>query len=351
MKDIKLGIIGAGKITTNAGRHIDSIKALKDSGVEITAIADIVPGLAKSVAKQFGIPNYFEDYRELLKMEEINAITINTSTSTHKKIAIDVLNSSKHLYVEKPISSNAEELEEIIKVTESSGKIFLGGSNGLLQSQMGVFKNLIDKGDLGEVYMISVDRASSRDLDYGKQKTQKIGEGISSHSGSHNVEWALYFLGDPKPVSVIAKGYYKYNNLSISQDKRNEDDDCCLAIVQFDNGSSFHFKAFRAAPVKDMYELKIYGDKMSIEYDVHNCYKKKSDDCIRFYRYDKTVGMQSIDPMLKCGKTHEDMYRHFFDCIRNNKKSISNGERGLVVMKILDAMRESIANEGKQVFI
>ena len=53
---IRLGIIGAGKVTTNPGRHIDSVRSLKDKNVEITAVADIVPGLAAQTAEDFGIP-------------------------------------------------------------------------------------------------------------------------------------------------------------------------------------------------------------------------------------------------------------------------------------------------------
>lgn len=109
-KTIRLGIIGAGKVTTDRNRHIDSIRSLNDRNVEITAIADVVPGLAKDVAERFGIPNSFEDYRQMLAMPDLDAVTINTPTATHLAIALDCIKAGKHLYVEKPITMNKAEL-------------------------------------------------------------------------------------------------------------------------------------------------------------------------------------------------------------------------------------------------
>lgn len=351
-QNIKLGFIGAGKVTTEPNRHIDSIRSLKDRNVEITAVADVVPGLAKHVAEEFNIPYYFENYHDLLTMEEINAITINTPTFTHKQIAIDCIHANKHLYVEKPITMTTEELEEVLVEARKSDKVFLAGSNGLLQRQMAMFREMIASGRMGEVYLISVDRASSRGQEYGMNATrEKKRTGISSHSGSHNVEWALYLLGDPKPVAVQARGYFQQQSLSLSDKMADLDDDTCIATIYFDNGAMFLFKALRAAPAKDIYEMKIYGDKMSLSYDVLKCYKQKSDDCMRFYQHDPDMGMQEIIPKFKCGKSHADMYEHFFSCIRKNVPSISNGERGLVTIKILDAMAESIAVGGRQIYL
>jgi predicted dehydrogenase len=97
--------------------------------------------------------------------------------------------------------------------------------------------------------------------------------------------------------------------------------------------------------------LKLYGDMGTIEYDVQKCYKENSDNCIRIFRDVPGLGMQESKPLMKTGKTHADMYRHFFDCIRSGKQSISNGERALVVMRVLDAIDESIRLGGKQVNI
>lgn len=353
---IRLGIIGAGKVTVGKNRHLDSIRSLDDKNIEVLAIADISENAAQYAAEKYQIPHVFTDYHKLLAMPEIDAVTINTPTSTHKQIALDAIRSGKHVYVEKPITQTAEELEEVLAKSKKSDRVFLAGSNGLLQRQMLLFREMIKNGLMGEVYLISVDRCSSRAQEYGMENSTtqtfpKKGTGISSHSGSHNVEWALFLLGDPTPVSVQARGYVQQHSLTFSSQMNLHDDDTCIATIYFDNGSTFLFKALRAAPGKDMYQMQIYGDKMSLSYDVLSCYKKETDDCIRLYRSAPLWGMEEIAPKIHCGKTHADMYRHFFDCIRNKKTPISNGDRGLVTMRILDAFEHSIREGGRQIFL
>ncbi len=353
---IRLGIIGAGKVTVDKNRHLDSIRSLEDGDVSVLAIADLSEDAARYAAAKFGIPHVFTDYHDLLAMPEIDAVTINTPTWTHKQIALDAIRAGKHVYVEKPITQTAAELEEVLAEARRSDKVFLAGSNGLLQRQMLLFRRMIESGRMGQVYLVSVDRCSSRAQEYGMEDCgadlfPKKGTGISSHSGSHNVEWALFLLGDPAPVSVQARGYVQRHSLDLAGQMDRHDDDTCIATVFFDNGSMFLFKALRAAPGRDMYQMQVYGDQMSLTYDVLSCYKKQTDDCIRFYRSDPLYGMEEIAPKIRCGKTHADMYRHFFDCIRTGKTPISDGSRGLVTMRILDAFARSIEEGGKQVFL
>jgi predicted dehydrogenase len=346
---IRLGIIGMGRVSLE--RHIPSIRSIHPQQADIYAAADAMPGHAQQSAAAQGIPHAFEDYRELLALEEIDAVSICTPTFTHAAIAIDALRAGKHVYLEKPATMNEQEMRDVLEAARQSNKVFIVGSNGLLQNQMLIFKQMIDNKELGEVFQVSVTRASSRGSNDHRRKTIG-GDGISMESASHNVEWALYFLGDPRPVSVTGLGYYKYDNLSIPLGLRDagEVDDCCLAIIQFDNGSSFLYKAMRSAAAPAEYEVSIQGDLGLIRYDVNKCYKELSDDCIRTYIQSAEGHLVESKPLIPCGKTHAAMYEHFFACIREGKQSsTSNGERSLTVMRILDALQLSMKSNGKQV--
>ncbi|MFH5186934.1 Gfo/Idh/MocA family protein [Paenibacillus sp. TAB 01] len=348
---INLGIIGAGRVTVE--RHIPSIRSLGHPKVSLLGVADALPGVAEKRAAELHIPYAFDDYRKLLALDEINAVSICTPTFTHAQIAIDSLKAGKHVYLEKPATLNEMEMHQVMEAAKESGKVFIVGSNGMLQSQMLMFKRMIDNNELGEVFNISITRASARSSNDVKRKTIG-GDGISMESASHNVEWALYLLGDPKPVSVTGIGYYKYDNLSIPLELRehNEVDDCTLALIQFDNGSSFMYKAMRNAVAPAEYEVRVQGDKGLIQYDVNKCYKEKSDDCIRFFNQREDGHLVESRPLMKTGKTHAAMYAHFFDCIMEGKPSpISSGTRSVVVMKVLDALKLSMQNKGKQIIL
>jgi len=349
VENISLGIIGAGNVTV--ARHIPSLRSMGDRAVKLTALADTKPGLAKQVAGEHGIAFAVEDYKQLLAMDEINAVTICTPAFTHARIAIDALTAGKHVYLEKPAALNEAEMREILAVSKQCGRVFIVGSNGLLQPQMFLFKKMIDNHQLGEVFSISVFRSSSRERDSGRKSFSGDG-GIRMESASHNVEWALYFLGDPKPIAVTALGYYKYDNLSLPLEKREdkETEDGVMALIQFDNGSSFIYKALRSAVAPSVYELHIQGDLGLIKYDVHKCYQQRSDDCIQIYTQNGDGLLSESKPLIECGRTHAAMYEHFFDCIRQGKPSpVSNGERSVTVMRVLDALKLSMRNKGKQV--
>jgi len=346
-KRINVGIIGAGDVTIN--RHIPAFREIGDPDAKIYALADIIPGHARKIADLNGIPVATEDYRDLLKSNDIDAIAINTRVDSHKQLTIEALEAGKHVYLEKPATVNAQEMDDIMQVSRGRDNLLLVGSNGLLQSQMLMFKDMINRGELGEIFMVSVERATIRKGGAAPGAVLGQESGISKHSASHNVEWALYFLGDPKPVSVTAKGYYRHNSISNPGPRDGEFDEFCIAIVQFDNGTSFSYKALRGAAASPEYMLKLYGDMGTVEYDVFKCYKQKLDDCIRIYRDVTGIGMLETRPLMNAGKTHADMYRHFFDCIRSGKQSISNGERALAVMKVMDAIELSIAQNGKQI--
>ncbi|TVY08863.1 Gfo/Idh/MocA family protein [Paenibacillus cremeus] len=349
MGQIHLGIIGCGKVTV--ARHLPSIKAVGDPTVRLVAMADAVPGLARQVADEHGIALAFDDYRELIAMNEINAVSICTPAFTHRQIAIDCLRAGKHVYLEKPAALNEAEMLEILAVSKETDRVFIVGSNGLLQPQMFVFKNMIEQGQLGEVYNIGVSRTASRGESHSRKSFSSDG-GVRMESASHNVEWALFFLGDPKPVAVTATGYYKYDNLSILPHEREakETQDAIMALIQFDNGTSFSYSAIRAAAAPPKYELTIQGDLGQIRYDVNKCYQQKSNECVDVYTQNEEGQLVASKPIIECGRTHAAMYEHFFQCIHEGQASpVSNGERSAVVMRVLDALKLSIERGGKQI--
>ena len=99
MEKINVGIIGAGRIgqvhAKSITYHIPQAK--------IVAISDIYVEGAKKVAEELGIPNYYEDYHEILNNPEINAVLICSSTDTHADIAVEAAKAGKNIFCEKPV--------------------------------------------------------------------------------------------------------------------------------------------------------------------------------------------------------------------------------------------------------
>ena len=94
---LNIGIIGAGHIST---QHIEAYNGI--DGCKVKAISDLNKLLARERAQEYGICNVYTNYKELLKDESIDAISIATPTFTHKDIVIDALCAGKNVLCEKP---------------------------------------------------------------------------------------------------------------------------------------------------------------------------------------------------------------------------------------------------------
>ncbi|MDF2723251.1 MAG: oxidoreductase domain protein, partial [Paenibacillus sp.] len=114
-----IGIIGCGGISR---RHAESCKQLSGDCV-IKAVADIDPASAKARAETIGYPvDMYQDYREMLKRDDIDIAVICTPPFAHKEPAVHALQAGKHVIVEKPMAGSLEECDEMIAAAETNNR-------------------------------------------------------------------------------------------------------------------------------------------------------------------------------------------------------------------------------------
>ena len=107
-KTVKVGLIGAGFVSD---LHAHSFQhSVKDA--EIVAVAALEN--ADTFARERGIPNAFEDYREMLKMKDIDVVTVAIPNYVHRQATVDAARAGKHVICEKPLCVNLEEADEMI---------------------------------------------------------------------------------------------------------------------------------------------------------------------------------------------------------------------------------------------
>ena len=96
---LKVGIIGTGIIGTSHIRRYQSMR----NDVEIVAVADLNEPEAQRVAQENDIPHLFSDYRDLLKIDEIDSVDVCLPNFLHAPVTIAALQAGKHVYCEKPM--------------------------------------------------------------------------------------------------------------------------------------------------------------------------------------------------------------------------------------------------------
>ena len=156
MEKINVGIIGAGRI---GQVHAKSI-TYHIPQAEIVAISDIYVEGAKKVAEELGIPNYYEDYHEILNNPEINAVLICSSTDTHADIAVEAAKAGKNIFCEKPVDLTVAKIKKVIEAVDEAGVKLQIGFNRRYDHNFAEIKNLENKGKIGELQTIKI---TSRD--------------------------------------------------------------------------------------------------------------------------------------------------------------------------------------------
>ena len=142
---MKVGIIGLGYWGPNLVRNflaqkaVDKVVACDSRGERIELLRSKFPGV-----------QFETNYKKLLE-SDLDAIAIATPVDTHYNLAKEVLETGKHVWVEKPFTSSSSQAEELIGLASAKNlKIFVDHSY-LYTGAVKKIKELIDKGELGEI--------------------------------------------------------------------------------------------------------------------------------------------------------------------------------------------------------
>ncbi|MBR2877480.1 MAG: Gfo/Idh/MocA family oxidoreductase, partial [Clostridia bacterium] len=122
MATLKIGIIGCGGISR---QHIEAYN--KNPDVEVYALCDINEDRVKSMGEKYGIDRLYTSAEEMLKLPEIDAVSVCTWNSAHAPCTIAALNAGKHVLCEKPMAMNAAEAQTMIDAAEKNGKLLMIG--------------------------------------------------------------------------------------------------------------------------------------------------------------------------------------------------------------------------------
>ncbi len=117
MESIGIGVIACGAIAQEA--HLPNYASHPKA--HLVAVADIDEGRAKEVAARFGVPNVYTDYRDLLKRDDIQAVSVCGPNCVHAEHTIAALKAGKHVLCEKPMTVSLAEANDMIAAAESTG--------------------------------------------------------------------------------------------------------------------------------------------------------------------------------------------------------------------------------------
>ena len=208
---MKIAVIGCGTIANAA--HIPSYMNNKEA--EIKYFCDIIPERAEEAVKKYGCGTAVVDYKEVLADPEIEAISVCTPNKAHSEITIAALEAGKNVLCEKPAARVYEDALKMQEAQHKSGKVLNIGVVNRFNYNVNKMKEIIDAGELGEIYQVYVSFRSHRSIPgLGGAFTDKsiAGGGVTIDWGVHVFDLVMYCCGDPKVKTVSAETFSKLGN-------------------------------------------------------------------------------------------------------------------------------------------
>mgnify|MGYP000047884105 CR=1 FL=1 len=148
---IRFGIIGGGMAgPLNAGALRDIPEA------EVVAFCDVKEDVAKEFSKEYNIPSYYTDYKEMLKRDDIDAVCVVTPPFLHEQMVVDCAKAGKHVMCEKPISVDCNAADRMIAACKEAGVKFGVIFMYRFMDQAQLIKKALDEGKLGNFFRLIV---------------------------------------------------------------------------------------------------------------------------------------------------------------------------------------------------
>jgi len=337
MKKIKVGVIGSGFI---AEHHCYSYSLLPN--VEIVGISSLLEDQAKELMKTFNIPgDPLKNYNDLLKIE-CDAISVCLPNFLHKDVTIDVLNTGKHAFVEKPLARYVSEGNEMLDAAKSANQKIFYCENNMYAPTFSKVKEIIDEGGLGQIYMGRGKEQHSGPHSAWFYKKDKAGGGALVDLGIHDIACLVWYLDcDVKEVFCQTK--------TIVPDRGDygtcEVEDNVVGVLYFDNDAQIVIEESWTAPGGYDMRFELFGTEGQIKVaptfsNLISVYSEKGYG----YAVEKastTAGWTFPVPAEAWNFGYPQEIKHFIDCIIENKEPLTDGKYGQKILTIVEAMYKS----------
>jgi myo-inositol 2-dehydrogenase/D-chiro-inositol 1-dehydrogenase len=337
---VRVGIIGSQFISTI---HARSLLACPQA--ELYAVGSPTPGNAERFARQFGIPNCYTDYRQLLDLVEIDLIVIGTPNDTHCAIALDAAAAGKHLVVEKPLCMNLMEADQMIAACRSAKVKLMYAEELCFAPKYVRLKKLLDEGALGSPTLIKQSEKHGGPHASHFWDVQRSGGGVTMDMGCHAIEFFRWVLGRPKIKSVYAQmGTLVHAN-------KTRGDDNALIILEFDNGCVGLAEESWSKQGGMDDRAEIHGSK-----GVAYANLLQGNSIVTYsaegygYAVEKaasTSGWSFTIYEEEWNYGFHDEFAHFVDCVQHDKAPAVTGEDGRAVLEVICAAYESARTGSK----
>lgn len=326
---IGVALVGFGYWGPNVARNINQNPNLK-----LHTICDMIDdNLNKAKSIYMAGVNYDKDYKKVLENPEIGAIAIATQTSSHYYLIKEALKAGKHVYVEKPFTSNIEEAIELEDLAKKKNLIIHIDHIMIFHPAIKKIKQIIQSKELGDILYIDATRTS----------LGQIRKDVSSM-------WDLA-VHDLSIIDFLMDSKYPNGIHSFGSKLYNPKESVTLMYLKYDTFFA-QIESNWISPLKQRSMIIVGTKKMLVYDDV-----KVSEKLMIYNKNVEEIGSNNINSSDYLVKTNEkDVYipeiknedalfnsiEHFRESIVSKQESISSPAQAIRIQKILSSADENM---------
>ena len=346
---LKAGVIGLGM----GGGHLSGYLSHPD--VEVVAIAD------RREDRRALLPDRWPEfkgkvYTEGIKNDKLDILSVAVPNDQHNPLTIAGLEAGANVLCEKPMAMNAQEARQMLDTAKRCGKKLGIDFSYRFNPQSRAMKAMIEEGALGNIYYarsVWFRRAGIPGLAAANFNTgagspmgswffdkKQSGGGPLIDLGVHRLDLALWLMGYPTPVWVMASTYSKFGpKWAKAQGLDYSVEDLACAMIKFDNGTTLELDASWACNIKEkeLQTIRLLGDKGGMyQFNLEEGYTYDVE-------YYSQIAGRDFDSRMHTAQPMPSAFHLFVDAVRDDKPFLVRPEEGVTVMKILDAIYKSAA--------
>jgi predicted dehydrogenase len=326
---VRVGVAGLGYWGPNLARNFDRL-----AGVELAWLCDEVEERVERHTAAFPDAATTSSLDDLLSDDSLDAVALATPVPTHAALARRVLEAGKHCFVEKPLARAVDEAEAVVAAARAADRVLMVGH--LLEYHPGIerLKQLVDGGELGEIRYVYSNR-----LNLGVLRPD---ENALWSLGAHDVSVLLRLAGEePYEVRAVGESYMQEGI-----------EDVVFCYLRFPSGLAAHMHLSWLDPHKERRFTVVGSKKMATFDDMElerklTVYDKGFDESYASYGEYIARSGDIFSPRVPNEEPLRIECRHFADCVREGVEPRSGAEAGLRVVRVLEALQQSLVESSR----
>lgn len=327
---MRYALIGCSRISAN------HIKAAKDNGLEIVAVADLFQEKMTEILEKHNLKGdevkQYKDYKIMLQEIKPDIVSIATGSGAHAKIAIDCINQGVHTIIEKPIAMSIADADEIISAAKNKNVKVTVCHQNRFNPAVQKMRHALENGKFGKLSHGSVHVRWNRNKDYYDQATWrgtwKQDGGCLMNQCIHSIDILRWMMGG-EIDSVFGKTCQQFHNYL-------ETEDVGMAVITFKNGAIATVEGTTNVYPRNLEEtLYLFGETGTVKLG------GKSMNTIEVWNFADENEVAQIDENLSYG--HYNIFHDMIEAINQNREPYITAQDGKDALELVLAIYKSSA--------